>query len=412
MSAANIFTMAILGSAFTCLGINICLTFMALRQHFADTCAANASQNTLDAPLVSVLVPCFNEQVVIGETLQHILRSRWASLEVIAINDGSIDDTLAIMRRVAQSDRRVRVINLVNEGKAQALNAGLLHASGDFILTVDADTVLEPDTIGHLMARLAPQMAAVSANILVYNRSSRLTRLQETEYVLLQNLERRCLAAFGAATVVPGACGLWRRSWISDCCGFSSRTVAEDQDLTLRVQARGARIGFAPKAYARTEAVCSLRGLVKQRTRWSLGLLQCLLQASGYTLGKRGMALVALLWMIKIIAPMMAALIDLACASALISLAIDPQLFPVAQNVTYCWLSFVLVDLLIASAALPMEPNASAHSVISLLVTRIFQRQLTAAAMTLAFRRLMGRRQLVWEVKHRTPIDLLAPLDR
>ncbi|HEX4096859.1 MAG TPA: glycosyltransferase, partial [Caulobacteraceae bacterium] len=149
--------------------------------------------------LVSVLIPCFNEEKVIVGSIARILDSGWTRLEVIVLDDGSADDTSAVVRQAYAKEPRVKLLSFPNSGKAAALNQGLAIAKGDVIVALDADTLFPADTIGRLVRWFAdPEVGAVAGNALVGNRLNLITRWQALEYVTAQNLERRALAALGA----------------------------------------------------------------------------------------------------------------------------------------------------------------------------------------------------------------------
>ena len=194
-------------------------------------------------PLVSVLIPCFNEEKVIVASVARILHSNWNRLEVLVLDDGSKDTTAARVREAFGEEPRVRLMSFENGGKAKALNRGLAEAQGEIIVALDADTLFPGDTIGQLVRWFAdPRVGAVAGNAVVGNRLNLVTRWQALEYVTAQNLERRALAALGAVTVVPGAVGAWRRAALEQLGGYPHDTLAEDQDLTLACQQAGWRV--------------------------------------------------------------------------------------------------------------------------------------------------------------------------
>lgn len=227
-------------------------------------------------PLVSVLVPAYNEGEVIQKTIHSLLASRYRNLEIVVIDDGSKDDTYACAL-AATNDPRVRVFQKENDGKGQALNYGLLRAHGEYVVAIDADTLFEPDTIAYLVHRLLdPRVGAVAGNIKVGNRATLLTRWQHLEYVVGINLDKRFFDLLGCVPVVPGAVGAWRREAILEAGGYSRATMAEDADLTLSVQRAGWKVVYEDRAVAWTEAPTSVSCLFKQRLRWTFGTLQCL----------------------------------------------------------------------------------------------------------------------------------------
>ncbi|TXH04975.1 MAG: glycosyltransferase [Nevskiaceae bacterium] len=231
----------------------------------------------VDPPLVSVLIPAFNEAKVIVASVQRILGSRYPKLEVIVIDDGSTDGTSERVQAHFANTPGVTLLTLSNGGKARALNSGLQKASGEIVVALDADTQFEPETIGSLARWFNdPEVGAVAGNAKVGNRVNTITNWQALEYISAQNLERRALMVLGCITVVPGAVGAWRRSVLDQLGGFPSDTLAEDQDLTIAVQKARYKVLYDSAAIAWTEAPDTVQGLVKQRFRWAFGTFQCL----------------------------------------------------------------------------------------------------------------------------------------
>ena len=180
------------------------------------------------------------------------------------------------MREAYGSHPSVSAYRKENGGKASALNYGIAHAQHEIVIGLDADTIFDDDTVAELVQPLKdPSVGAVAGNAKVGNRINLVTRWQALEYVTSQNLDRRAFSLLDCITVVPGAVGAWRRSVVQQVGGFREDTLAEDQDLTLAIRRAGLSVAYADGAVAYTEAPDTLRGLAKQRFRWSFGTLQC-----------------------------------------------------------------------------------------------------------------------------------------
>jgi GT2 family glycosyltransferase len=225
-------------------------------------------------PAVSVVVPAFNEAAVIAATVRSLAASDYPSaVEIVVVDDGSSDRTAAVVERLGLAC--VRVVRQANTGKAGALNAAIALARHDVIVSVDADTVFEPETLALLVAALAADgVGAVAGNTKVANRDRRLGRWQHIEYVTCFNLDRRLYDVLGCMATVPGAVGAFRREALEDVGLFSSDTLAEDTDVTIALGRAGWRVVYEARAIAHTEAPSSLRGLWRQRTRWTHGTMQ------------------------------------------------------------------------------------------------------------------------------------------
>lgn len=227
---------------------------------------------------VALLVPAYNESRVLAGTVASALASDHARLQIVLIDDGSTDDTWAVAQELARTHAHVHAVQMPqNGGKAAALQLGLRSTEASFIVTVDADTILAPDAIRTLAARLLDgTTAAVAGNVKVGNRDRALTRWQNVEYITALHVDRRALDTLGCVTTVPGAAGAWRREAVLAAGGWTTDTRTEDTDLTLAMLRRGERIVFEPRAVAWTEAPTSLGDLLRQRTRWMFGYLQCI----------------------------------------------------------------------------------------------------------------------------------------
>lgn len=226
-------------------------------------------------PTVSVIVPAYNEESVLEASVLSILRSGYRKLGVVIVDDGSRDDTLGVAYRLAAAHDRVTVISQSNSGKAAALNNGIRHSSGEIIICIDADTLFQPDTVWRLARHFAnPRVGGVAGYVRVGNIRNPLTYWQALEYITSITLERGAQALLDAITVVPGACGAWRREALLRAGGFSHGTLAEDCDVALSVQQLGYTIAQDSTAISHTECPLTLGDLAKQRFRWTFGNIQ------------------------------------------------------------------------------------------------------------------------------------------
>jgi len=338
-------------------------------------------------PLVSVLIPAYNEEKVIASSIRQILRSHYANLEVIVVDDGSIDATSAVVRQHYADEPRVRLITIPNGGKAHAVNTALNESGGTVVVALDADTQFEPDTIPHLVRWFAdPKVGAVAGNAKVGNRINLITLWQALEYITAQNLERRALAALGAITVVPGAVGAWRREALEQLGGFPADTLAEDQDLTIAVQKAGYTTLFDADAIAWTEAPDTARGLARQRFRWSYGTLQCLWKHRDATFNPRhgSLGTVALpqVWLFQILFSVVSPLVDLVLVWQIVATTLDylqhrgqfDDTNLIRMLVFYA--AFMAVDLAASALAFAMEKKEKWSLLWWLVLQRFGYRQL------------------------------------
>ena len=246
------------------------LALVSIRRRRRDL-AAPAPKET-----ISVVVPAFNERAVIVRTVESVLASD-VPVEVIVVDDGSTDGTAQQLAARFGDDPRVRVLRRPNGGKAAALNTGFRVARSEAVIALDGDTLFYPDTVRQLVAPLSDRrVGAVAGTADVGNANRWLTRMQALEYLVQQEIERRAWDALGALPVVPGAVGAWRKRAVLEAGGFSTATLAEDADLAMALGRLGWKVVHAPLARARTEAPETVRCLVKQRVRWSFGVLQAM----------------------------------------------------------------------------------------------------------------------------------------
>jgi peptidoglycan-N-acetylglucosamine deacetylase len=229
----------------------------------------------------SVVLAAWNEEPVIARTLRSILTSDYPILEVIVVDDGSTDGTADEVRTVIEEDPRVVLLRQPNTGKAYALNNGVENATGDFVVTLDADTIMDSSTVTNMIRHFAldrtGRLGAVAGVVRVGNRETNLlTRWQALEYLTQIGVERSAQDALGAISIIPGACAAWRKKAILDAGGYSKITLAEDCDLALTLHYLGWKVTQDDEALAYTEAPQTVDDLLAQRTRWTFGTLQAI----------------------------------------------------------------------------------------------------------------------------------------
>jgi len=236
-----------------------------------------------DTPSVSVLVPCFNEGVNAEETIGHALALDYPDFEVIAINDGSTDETAEVLNRLAQKYPKLKVVHLAeNQGKAMALQAGSLLAKSEFLIGIDGDALLDPHA-AHWMVRhfvAHPHVAAVTGNPRIRNRSTLLGRVQVGEFSSIVGMIKRAQRSFGRLFTVSGVITAFRKSAVHEVGYWSADMLTEDIDITWKLQRAGWDVRFEPNALVWILMPETLKGLWQQRLRWAMGGAQVLLKIS------------------------------------------------------------------------------------------------------------------------------------
>jgi poly-beta-1,6-N-acetyl-D-glucosamine synthase len=247
-------------------------------------------------PLVSILVPAYQEAETISSALRSLIELDYPRYEIIVVDDGSRDDTFAKARAFVGEHGQcsLHLLRKPNRGKWSALNLAFEHAKGDLVLCIDADSRLRPDALKRLVARMdSPDVAGVAGQITVRNRRNIITRLQAYEYIVANGGLRTAQSLFGLVLVVPGPIGLYRRAalqrvfegdgqstrslQLGEVPGpFSHETFAEDFQLSLTVLALGGRIVYEPRAISYTKSPDLLHSLLNQRYRWFRGTMQVL----------------------------------------------------------------------------------------------------------------------------------------
>ncbi len=349
----NVSIISLLIFLFAVIGRYLALLFLSFLHH--------ARMSTFDDDdefshlKVSILVPGYNEGPVIAKSIESLLDMDYHNYEIIVIDDGSTDDTLAIARTMEGTHGNVEVLVLTQEngGKSHALNHGASMATGDIIVCMDADSKLSPNTLKAGVRYFQdPKMGAVAGNVKVVNRDKMLTNLQALEYIEGLNLVRRAQAFFKAVNIVPGPIGFFRRSIIKDIGGWESDTYAEDCDLTLKVLANKWRIDYEPGAISYTEAPEQLGQLLKQRYRWTRGILQSI-RKNRYNLinPKVGWRVMLTMWQMIF----EAILWPMANILAQIMMIVVALLYGMSPLIVLWWVQLTALDILAALLTVAVE---------------------------------------------------------
>src|SRR5437868_4841311 len=224
-------------------------------------------------PPISILVPCYNEADNAEETLSTAAAVDYPEFEVIAINDGSRDNTAEVLDRLAAHIPRLRVVHLAaNQGKATAMNVGALMARHELLVCIDGDALLDPHALRWIArAFRRGNVGGLAGNSRIRNRTSLLGRLQVGEFSSIIGLIRRAQTTYGRLFTVSGVICAFRKRALADAGWWSPRTITDDIDVTWRVQVAGWRVVYQPNAIVWILMPETLRGLWKQRLRWAEG---------------------------------------------------------------------------------------------------------------------------------------------
>jgi len=341
-------------------------------------------------PLVSVVIPAHNEEAAIEATVRSALASEYPRLEVVVVDDGSTDRTAEILESRFGTDARVRIHHQVNRGKPAALNQALAMCAGEIIVTIDADTIVNPRAVGRLVRHFVDEgTGAVAGNVKVGNRTSWITRWQALEYITSQNMEKRAFDLLNCITVVPGALGAWRAEAVKNAGGFVADTLAEDTDLTISLQRRGWRVSYDEEAEAYTEAPESARALIRQRFRWTYGTLQSVWKHRDTLFrprhGSLGFVALPNIFLFQILLPLVSPVIDLMFLGTILMWGVAQlplsrfgQVWTgedVQRSVAFFAL-FMLIDFMTCIVAFALEKDEDWSLLLPLIPQRFYYRQL------------------------------------
>jgi len=408
------------------ISVGLLAIYDRLRSHVYGT----PEQIAAYRPQVAVLIPAYNEEKVIERTVQGALDSDYPDLRVIVIDDGSKDRTLEIARRAFAAEvaaGRVLILTKPNGGKAEALNFGLQHiGDAELFVGIDADTIIAPDAITRMVPHfLNPKVAAVAGNAKVGNRVNLWTRWQALEYITSQNFERRALNTMGAVSVVPGAIGAWRTETVRAAGGYHVDTVAEDADLTMALLRNGYRVEYEDQALAFTEAPTSANALMRQRFRWSFGILQAIFKHKGVFARKGALGFVALpnILIFQILLPLVSPFIDVMFVVGVIWYFLQKHFHPEStdpasfQRLLIFFVAFLVIDFIASSIAFLLErrqpeSREDAWLLSQVWLQRFAYRQVFSLVLFRTLKRAIQGRPFAWDKLDRTAAVKYIPAER
>lgn len=339
------------------LGRILFLAGVAIMQYYRSKKEAPLLAAAAAIGKVSIIIPAYNEEVNIISTIKNLLNQDYPDFEIIFVDDGSTDGTYPIVKNEFSGNTLVKILTKPNSGKASALNYGISQASGKYLVCIDADTQLAPDAVRQLMYYMADEKTgAVAGNVKVGNDRKVITKWQSIEYITAQNFDRRAFDYMNCITVVPGAIGAFRKDAVEKAGGFTTDTLAEDCDLTIRILRNGYKIRNADKAIAVTEAPETIRQFMKQRFRWCYGIMQSFWKHRKTCFNPRyeGLGMVAMpnILLFQIVIPVIAPIADLIF---FFSLAWNWHDLKSAQGILFFYGLFLFVDVAVAMLAFSFE---------------------------------------------------------
>lgn len=266
---------------------------------------------------ITLLIPCFNEERIVKNTIEGLLRIKYQDFECIFINDGSTDNTFRELKRILKLKKIKRnkkhnldskaekqiyissrhpnifVINKENGGKSDALNIGINYAAYDYVVTLDADSILKTDALSLVSAAFDDDNVVAASGVIQIMQSFNLSRtvdkttlkinnllkLQTIEYIKSCFCYKASLAKLNSLLVVSGAFGIFKKDILLEVGGFT-HVIGEDLDLTLKIQFAientNRKIVYIPEAICYTEGPETFKDYIKQRKRWQKSFIESL----------------------------------------------------------------------------------------------------------------------------------------
>jgi biofilm PGA synthesis N-glycosyltransferase PgaC len=239
-------------------------------------------------PRVSVMVPAWNESHGVLETLKTIIKSTHTNLEVVVVNDGSTDNSDKLIRNFKSeydnknknNPNKVDIIYHYKEngGKGAALNTAIELATGEILMSIDADCILLPDTIKNFVHHFVdPTVMAAVGNVKVGNTQTIVGIVQHLEFIFSFYF-KKADSVMNTIYIIGGAAGAFRRETIETVGRYNTKNITEDIELSVRIQDAGMKIVYAADAIIYTEGASDINGLMKQRLRWKRGRFETFLQ--------------------------------------------------------------------------------------------------------------------------------------
>jgi len=349
---------------------------------------------------VSIIVPSYNEELTAPKTVENLLKSTYPDIEIVFVDDGSKDNTFKNISELYGNYPKVKVLTKPNGGKASALNYGISQASGELLVCIDADTVLHPEAISRMVSYFDnPEVAAVAGNVKVGNRKNLLTRWQSIEYITSQNFDRRAYDALNSIMVVPGAIGAFRRDAVQNVGMFTTDTLAEDCDLTLRLLEAGYKVRTCNDALAFTEVPETLHMLLKQRFRWTFGIMQSFWKHRGNMFVRRnpnlGWVVLPNILIFQLILPLLSPLVDITLIFSLF--------MPKGGIIVALYFGYYLLDMCISYLAFRFDGEKfTLREAVNLFLQRIIYRQLLWYVLVKGYLRALKGELAAWGFLKRT----------
>ena len=249
-------------------------------------------------PGVSILVPCHNEGANVIETIGWLQKIKYPDYEIVAINDGSSDETGQILDRLAAEINQLRVVHLeTNQGKAKGLTLAALSTKNEFLVCIDGDVVLDPWAVHWMTWHLvtSPRVGAVTGNPRIRNRSTLLGKVQVGEFSSIIGLIKRAQRVYGRVFTVSGAVAAFRKSALQQVGFWDTDMITEDIAISWKLQLDFWDIRYEPHALCWLLMPETFTGLWHQRLRWAQGGMEVFIKSFRKLLDWKGRRMIMVL---------------------------------------------------------------------------------------------------------------------
>lgn len=237
---------------------------------------------------ISVLIPAWNEEETIENTIESIFNIDYEIKELIVINDGSTDSTRKIVENLMKKHPKLKIINKENTGKGDSINRGIKIAKGELVVVVDADSYPAKDSFKKLVGFFDDEKVGAATCVFIpRNNQTFFEKLQDVEYHVIA-FTRKLLGYVDAIWVTPGPLAMYRKSALKEVGGFDKNNLTEDIEIAWALTGKGYRREMCLDTYATTTVPKTLRPWYRQRRRWNVGGLQCISKYKKYFF-KKGM---------------------------------------------------------------------------------------------------------------------------
>ncbi|WP_268224964.1 glycosyltransferase family 2 protein [Sinomicrobium oceani] len=344
---------------------------------------------------IDIIIAAYNEEKVIIDTVDNLLKIDYKNFAICIVNDGSTDNTLSLIEKKFNNHCKVKILSKKNEGKAEALNYAISHTTSEIVVFLDADTHVKPNILKVITRRFENlNVSALAGHLQVRADSNLLTFSQNIEYLSNLNFEREVFDKINTLTTIPGAICAYRRKELINIGKFNGDTLTEDCDLTMKFLKQGLKIKNEKKFIGYTEAPNSIRMFIRQRIRWNYGLLQNLINHGKHlTINKLSnryklWLTFSYFWIFKILYTLIFAFAD---CLFLITLIFG------FKSVHYYYLFVFILETIITIFVLKKERTIENPKIYVFPLYKVIYRQLRSFSLIVALYKIVTREKLIWK---------------